>query len=224
MAETSLAVQSFIATLYRQLPSVLPEFLRHRRWFGGKARSIRDVKVLDVVPVHREALPGYLVLVRVEYDIATDDVYDIPLVRLRSGALPGISDPTSILTFRQENASEDIVLVDALSDEQFLEGLLDAITQSATFHGARGEVRAVSTSALPTLRQPTQDPLTPSLMKAEQSNTSVVYGRRLVLKIFRRVEEGINPDLEIGLFLTQYTSFRNVPTVAGHLEYLSRAG
>jgi len=61
-------------------------------------------------------------------------------------------------------------------------------------------------------------------MKAEQSNSSVVYGQRLVLKIFRRTEEGINPDLEIGSFLTEQSLFQNVPPVAGHIEYLSDAG
>ena len=52
----------------------------------------------------------------------------------------------------------------------------------------------------------------------------MVYGQRLVLKIFRRVEPGINPDLEIGLYLTEHSSFRNVPSVAGHLEYVSKQG
>ena len=61
-------------------------------------------------------------------------------------------------------------------------------------------------------------------MHAEQSNTSVVYEKRLVLKIFRRVEEGLNPDLEIGAFLTAKSSFRNTPPLAGYVEYLTDAG
>ena len=48
-------------------------------------------------------------------------------------------------------------------------------------------------------------------MNREQSNSSVVYEKRLVLKIFRRLEKGLNPELEIGAFLTAKTSFRNVP-------------
>ena len=61
-------------------------------------------------------------------------------------------------------------------------------------------------------------------MRAEQSNSSVVYENRLVLKLFRRVAEGLNPDLEIGSFLTEKTTFRNVPPLAGYLEYRSEAG
>jgi maltose alpha-D-glucosyltransferase/alpha-amylase len=224
MAESSRTEDPFVTALHKHLPQVLPEFLAGRRWFGGKARRMRAVEVLDVVPVDRQALPGYLVLVRVSHDTGTDDIYDVPLVRLPAGAPASIPDPASILTFRHEAASEDIMLVDALSDDPFLACLLDAIAKGATFPGTRGEVRGVSTKALATLWQPPRGPLAASLMKAEQSNSSVVYGQRFVLKIFRRVEEGINPDLEIGLYLTEHTSFQNVPAVAGHLEYLSADG
>jgi maltose alpha-D-glucosyltransferase/alpha-amylase len=61
-------------------------------------------------------------------------------------------------------------------------------------------------------------------MRAEQSNSSVAYENRLVLKLFRRLAEGLNPDLEIGAFLTEKTSFQNVAPLAGYLEYQNEAG
>jgi maltose alpha-D-glucosyltransferase/alpha-amylase len=62
--------------------------------------------------------------------------------------------------------------------------------------------------------------LEPSLLRAEQSNTSVIYGDRWILKLFRRnTDEGLNPDLEIGLFLTTKASFPYTPAVDGALEY-----
>ena len=224
MADSLISENSFLAALRDGLPRVLPEFLMSRRWFGGKARRIHAVEVSDVVPVCPQNFWGYLVLVQVEYDTGPDDTYDIPFVRAPRGASQNVPDPASFLKVRQKGFSEDIVLIDALSDEQFLGYLLEAIAQGTTFPGTRGEVRAVSTNALATLWQPPQGRLAPSLMRAEQSNSSVVYGQRLVLKIFRRVEPGINPDLEIGLYLTEHSSFRNVPSVAGHLEYVSKQG
>jgi maltose alpha-D-glucosyltransferase/alpha-amylase len=224
MVDNSIAEESFVAVLHGYLPGVLPEFLRHRRWFGGKARRIDAVEVSDVVPVHYRAFHAYLVLAQVSYDTGPADTYDIPLVRLGGGTSQIPSDKASVLTLRPEQMSEEIVLADALSDERFLNCLLDAIVQNAAFSGSGGELRAVSTNAMAALWQPEQGPLAPALMRAEQSNSSVVYGQCLVLKIFRRVERGINPDLEIGLFLTEHSSFRNVPTVAGHIEYLSKQG
>jgi len=203
---------------------MLPEFLMRRRWFGGKARGIRAVKVSDIVAVCSPVLRCYLALVQVGYNSGTDETYDIPLVHVPTSVSQANLDPASVLKFRYENFSEEIVLGDALSNDRFLSCLLDAIAQGASFYGAGGEIRAVPTNALAALWQPAQGTLAPSLMKTEQSNSSVLYGDRLVLKIFRRVEEGINPDLEIGLFLTEQSPFRNVPLVAGHLEYVSHKG
>src|SRR5690606_23869982 len=76
-----------------------------------------------------------------------------------------------------------------------------------------------TTRAFRALRGPAGEALPPSVLRAEQSNTSVVYGERLVLKLFRRPTEGTNPDLEIGRFLTERTSYRQIARVAGHLEY-----
>ena len=224
MADRSIAEDSFVGALRNGLPQVLPEFLAHRRWFGGKARKIRLVEVLDVVSVQAPEFHAYFVLVQVSYDSGPADTYDVPLIRLPGGMPSTGVDAFSVLRIQTESLPEETVLVDALSDTQFLNFLLDAILRSATFRGASGELRAVPSSMLAKTWEPAQGPLLPSLMKAEQSNSSIVYGQRLILKIFRRVEVGINPDLEIGLFLTEHTPFRNIATVTGHLEYVSRQG
>jgi trehalose synthase-fused probable maltokinase len=221
MVEALASEESFLAALHRRLPEVLPEFLVHRRWFGGKARAIESVEISDVVPIHRPTGRWYVVLAKVRYAGGSAETYDIPLVKIPSHIE---RDPTSVLKFRTEGNAEEVVLADALSDEEFLRCLLEAIAQGACLVGARGQIRAISTSALATLWQSSQVPLPPSLMNAEQSNSSVIYGQRLVLKIFRRVGEGLNPDLEIGSFLTEKTSFRNVPVVAGYLEYTTPEG
>lgn len=224
MADSSIPEKAFLAALHSRLPQILPEFLMHQRWLGGKARGIRGVEVWDVVPVDRQNLRWYLVLVQVRYESGGADTYDIPLVRLPSAGAQTAFGEGAVLKFQHENVADDIVVADALSDEEFLSCLLEAIACTASYGGAKGEVRAISTKALSGLWQPAQGSLRPSFMKAEQSNSSVVYGQRLVLKIFRRLEAGINPDLEISSFLTERSSFQNIPPLAGHLEYLSKEG
>jgi maltose alpha-D-glucosyltransferase / alpha-amylase len=206
-----------LAALRSSLPSALPQFLLKQRWFGGKARTIRSIDVSDVVPFFSSTLRSYLILAHVEYASGPADIYHIPLVWTKDG--PTQSDSSSIKV-KMGTPSEAITLRDALTDGQFLSSLLDAIASGLCLRGAAGEVRVVSTHLLQSLWQPGQRPLTPTAMNAEQSNSSVIYEKRLVLKIFRRLEKGQNPDLEIGSFLTAKTSFRNVPPLAGYLEYL----
>src|SRR5205823_8742820 len=61
-------------------------------------------------------------------------------------------------------------------------------------------------------------------MRAEQSNSSIVFGDQLILKLFRRTEIGINPDLELGYFLTERVGFSHTPPVAGSIEYRTKRG
>jgi maltose alpha-D-glucosyltransferase / alpha-amylase len=216
MSTSSSPEKSFLAALQNNLPSVLPQFLLQQRWFGGKARQIQSIEIPDIVPT--AAANAYLIFARVNYATGPVETYAVPLVRISS------EGEASSLRIHPEEFSEAIILKDALTDQQFLTHLFDAITNRMSWSGIRGQVRAISTSALQSLWQPVQGPLPPSLMKAEQSNTSIIYGKRLMLKIFRRLEPGLNPDLEIGAFLLEKSSFRNVPPLAGYVEYLDEKG
>jgi maltose alpha-D-glucosyltransferase/alpha-amylase len=61
--------------------------------------------------------------------------------------------------------------------------------------------------------------LEPAILQAEQSNTSISYGDMFILKLYRRLEEGINPELEIGRYLTETQQFPHTAPVAGALSY-----
>jgi len=109
-------------------------------------------------------------------------------------------------------------------DANFCTFLLEAIGRRKTFKAKGGEITASPTRVFRRVRGPAGVSLEPKPMKAEQSNTSVVFGHRLILKLFRRLEGGINPDLEIGRFLTERTSFSQIAPVAGAMEYRRTKG
>ncbi len=177
------------------------------------------VTIQDIVPLDFDTSSALLVLVRVEYSTGPSETYSVPLIQVNDAP----SQPeTPRLTVPIEGKPDPVVLQDALSDDSFLIFLLEAIANGRSFTSSRGTVRAAPTGALFSLWQPPQQKLQPSVMKAEQSNSSIVYGKKLVLKLFRRLEEGINPDLEIGRFLTERVSFANAPAIAGYLEYLDQ--
>jgi maltose alpha-D-glucosyltransferase / alpha-amylase len=220
----SVATNELLAAFGKSLPPILPDFLAQRRWFGGKARVIQSVEISDVVPLFSTDPQVYLFLIHIEYATGLGEMYALPLrLAIDEEQSPG-GEPVPSLRINRESSSGKIGLYDALSNQPFLTFLLEAISRGDRFPGVRGEVRAVSGATLRSMWEPSQGPLAPSLMKAEQSNSSVVYANRLVLKLFRRLEEGLNPDLEIGSFLTEKTEFRHVPMLAGHLEYVSNEG
>ena len=103
-------------------------------------------------------------------------------------------------------------------DKDFSLALLETITRRRKRKTAPGELQTISVSTVQQIREVIKEPLEPSLLQAEQSNTSVVFSKKLILKLFRKLEPGINPDLEVGRFLTEQ-GFPHIPPVAGALEY-----
>jgi trehalose synthase-fused probable maltokinase len=214
--------ESFSERLAQALVPAIPEFLLHRRWFGGKSRSIRNIAIRDLVRFEADAVEAFLVFVNVHYASGPEETYTLPLLfKTTDSPLP---EQAPSLTIQLSEESEPMVLYDAMSDEKFLDALFDVIAHGQSFVGTHGKINADPTTALPRIWEPQQGRLPPVALKVEQSNSSVVYGKKLVLKLFRRLEQGTNPDLEIGLFLTEKTKFRNVPAVAGHMEYLNDDG
>ncbi len=210
----------FRANLSR-LQEALTEFLRARRWFGGKAQPIQSIEILDVVPFDTAATATFFLLVRVAYHEGQSDTYSIPVTQAAdASSIPSGADGNPAPHLEVPAADSNRMFVyDGTANPAFLQLLLTAIRDERRYRGEHGEIRALNTTALEKLTSEAAGGLTPKLMRAEQSNTSVVYGDRMVLKLFRRVEQGINPDLEIGTFLTEKTSYRNVPPLAGYLEY-----
>jgi maltose alpha-D-glucosyltransferase/alpha-amylase len=201
------------------LPPLLPGYLTSQRWFGGKARHIRSVELIDAIPLGGTRFESFVLIARVEYTAGSGETYVLPVVCVPESALT-MEPNLPVLKV----PSQELVLRDALTDEEFLLALLEAVEHKLVFPGIGGEIHAAPTSALEVLCPDTANALKPKPIKAEQSNSSIVYGDCLILKFFRRIEEGINPDLEMGLFLTEKAHFPHIPPVAGSLEYRTRDG
>jgi trehalose synthase-fused probable maltokinase len=206
--------------LRRAVAEQLATYLPKQRWFGGKARQIRSAELIDLVPVQAAPVEAFVLLARVEYDSGPGDTYVLPLLPLNASTEQA-ADRDAVLIIREPASA---TLNDGLKNEQFLSALLDAIGANLTFTGQRGEIRAASSSVFRTIRVGSGNALRPRVLRGEQSNSSIAYGDRFILKLFRRVEEGVNPDLEIGRFLTEKTRFANVAPVAGSLEYRADEG
>jgi maltose alpha-D-glucosyltransferase/alpha-amylase len=116
------------------------------------------------------------------------------------------------------------VLYDAGGDPAFAEALLAGIAQRRRWRGDGGSVSGVPAHAFRALRGGVDANLTPSVSRVEQSNTSIIYGDRLILKLFRKMQDGPNPDLELGRYLAEEARFTQTAPLAGSLEYQRQRG
>jgi maltose alpha-D-glucosyltransferase/alpha-amylase len=202
------------------LEKILPSYLRNRRWFGGKARRMKWARVLEAIPLSDGTSHLHLLLAQVDYTEGDPEIYSLP-VALASGpeAERLLAEAPGAVIAQVALESRQCVLFDALQDKKSCLFLLEAIGRRRRFRGQAGEIVGVPTRAFRNIRGESKEAPIPVPGKAEQSNSSVIFGDRMILKFFRRVDPGINPDLEIGAYLTEAAAFPHVPPVAGSFQY-----
>ncbi|MDE3068025.1 MAG: maltose alpha-D-glucosyltransferase [Verrucomicrobiota bacterium] len=212
---------------HQLIEQALQGWLPSRRWFVGQGKAIKSVRVQEIVPVPIASAGGaekekaFLTLLRVEYVQNEPETYVLPLACAfgeRADAVCRDWPPLVIARLTLNGAKRDGVLHDAIADKRFCRALLELIANRRGLPGSLGEMEATHTAILRKLRLENALDLEPSVSKSEHSNSLVHFGDRLILKLFRRLDSGINPDLEILRFLTA-REFPGAPALAGALEY-----
>jgi maltose alpha-D-glucosyltransferase / alpha-amylase len=206
------------------MTSLFSNYLQQRRWFRSKSRTIRAVDIVESIPI--VPYESSFVIMQVGYSEGDLEFYAVPLSLARSKdneEIPENITQLAIARLRSANGEEGI-LYPAECDRRFCNAILDAIGRRRRFKGSAGELEAVPTSIFRKQHMVDRRSMDPKIQKAEQSNSSIIYGDRFILKIFRCLEEGINPEVEIGRFLTERTSFEHSPLMAGFIEYRGRDG
>jgi len=213
----------------KQFERLLPGYLQHCRWFRAKTRTMTAVHVAETMPMSEGPGVPHLLLLNVEYSDSEPETYLLPLAiatgdRARDVRSRWPEHVIAEVTSSGRNGDSDGILFDAAVDPDFLNTLLEIIAKRRRHRGSVGELLPGTTQAFHQLRGEPESRLEPRILKAEQSNSSVVFGDRFIIKLFRRIEAGLNPDLEIGRFLTTHALFSHVPPLAGWIDYGSANG
>ena len=200
----------------------IARFLPGRRWFAGKARTLRNVTITDSIPLTgaRAAMGPRVLIVRVEFSEGEAETYSVPLALVEGERAENLlaDSPRSVVT-RIYRRGDSAVIAEGLLDPEVCRAFLDVVRGRRTLRGSSGgRLSGRPTPALRAALNAAEAP-EPQIFRAEQSNTSVLFGQSLILKLFRKVEAGVNPDLELGLFLGERSPYANTPAVAGSLEY-----
>jgi maltose alpha-D-glucosyltransferase/alpha-amylase len=196
---------------------LLAGFLQRQRWFGGKARGVRTARFVDWGLLRRGATPLFLTIVEVEYQDGERDSYFLPLAICGAADVTKIEERWPHAVLARVTGARKGVLFDGWLDNGFARAMLESVEQSDEIRMRRGTVQAVATAAFARFRG--EGRLDIGRLTAEQSNTSLIYGDRLILKLFRRLQPGINPDYEIGRQLTERVGYARVPAVTGAFEH-----
>ncbi len=198
---------------------LLPDYLPRQRWFGAKSRTIAQVSVADWAPLAPSAEAAIaLAMITVEYTEGEPEGYLLPLTLLfgDEAAVLRESNPNAIVSLVLA-PGESGVLADAMYADAAATALLDLLAHADELPMRNGILRGSPSSVFAGLRG--DSTLPPRRSSAEQSNTSVFYGDRLIAKLFRRVLYGPNPDVEIGRYLTENSAFRAIAPFGGSLDY-----
>ena len=189
--------------------------IRDRRWFAGKARRVTGVQIVDVLPVGPASTElAVFVLVEVTYLEGEPETYVVPLAFTEhEGAERIAQDAPNAVVAHVEVGDRAGLVVDGLHDRTFCELLLET-AQRRRATGRNGALVSRPTPAMRAIVREAEGSLEPDLFRAEQTNTSVVFGHQIILKVFRRPEAGTNPDLELGLHLNA-AGFAHSPMVLG---------
>jgi maltose alpha-D-glucosyltransferase/alpha-amylase len=212
--------------------SILPGYLRQCRWFGGKARQIQQLQIQDVIPLGKHRVVGYLLFLEVQYTEGLPETYLFPLAFAQDQQATAMREEFFFRAFedlrtsvpgviaRLKVGTTEGILYDGVYSEELRAHLLAMMRKKQQSQGKSGTLVAYPGTAfrhgIPGNGK--ELPRESRVLKAEQSNTAVLYGDKLFFKLYRRLDEGINPDLEITRFLTEKTPFTHIPPFAGAIE------
>jgi maltose alpha-D-glucosyltransferase/alpha-amylase len=213
----------FESTSRAQLEGALLDWLPSRRWFNGQARYIKSVVILESIPIPMPSEKAFLLLVQVEHVQSETEVYLVPFacaVGEKADAVTRDAAPLVIARLNTRANAQAGVLYDAIANKDFCTALLQLMAYKRGIVAGHGRLEASHTSYLRQMRRDGALNLEPVVSKAELANSLIIYGDRLALKLFRRLDSGMNPDLEIGRFIAQGKADWT-PHLAGALEFFS---
>ncbi len=207
--------------LAQLLAVIEPAYFISKRWFGSKTRQLKSYRPLDFCLVSGEPVLMALVIIQLDYAAGEPEVYHLPLALGSADDLPAqLRDQPHAVAVTLETPEGQLVLYDAFAREDFCQWLYQNMSDHRQLPSRHGNYRFES---LPD-RLNNQDLASIRWITTTQSNTSVVYNHRLIMKAFRKLTAGKNPDFEVPFFLTDQTDFKFVPRMAGYIEYNTAGG
>ena len=202
----------------------LGAYLSGTRWFGGKDRKLRNLSISSYLSVGDGGNCCALTFLEADFGDGDVDEYLLPLAYTEDEERIGelIGQKGAAVAYLQGKSKG--LLYDAVHNPEFASYLFRSLTQKKRIKGESGEISFWTSKKFKEMRNPEKRAVEPVLMRGEQSNSSIIIEDSFVLKLFRRVEKGVNPDLEVGRYLSEEGNFHGTPPLAGAIEITNGRG
>ncbi len=180
--------------------SKLPDYLARQRWFGSKGVPIKGISLVDHVAIEVKgdspcAGRSVIAVIEVTYELGARERYQLHVCSAPDGSV--------VPALEFDDHCRELLRI-CLEKRAIPSGT--GMLRGEAFAGSRLRLERISPSAR--VRRLTE----------EQSNTSLVFDDQAILKVIRRIEPGLNPELEIGRFLSAHPSFKSAPALLGAIE------
>jgi maltose alpha-D-glucosyltransferase/alpha-amylase len=199
---------------------VLPYYLHKCRWFGGKARTIQRIEVIDYIPIPVPKEEVALLILEVSYNEGLPELYQLSLTFASGDMAESLltNCPQSVVANATLNGEKG-VLFDAVYSEAFRHSIFSFMAKRKTMDlGNRNLLVFQAENGINIEPQEGQEFITSKILGADQSNTSIVFNDQYFFKFYRKLDRAINPDLETTRFLTEKAGFKYVPAYKGDIE------
>jgi maltose alpha-D-glucosyltransferase/alpha-amylase len=175
------------------------------------------LKVVEHPAISDDTDSAQLWFVEVNYLDGPTERYVLP-VKIASGeAARAVSQAAPHAVIARSADNGESILFDATWDAKCRSRLFETIVKHQAMNGRAGELVGITTKAFEP--DPSTNADNSQVLSAEQSNSAMIFDNKFFLKLYRKIEDGVNPDVEITRFLTEHTTFSNVPAFVGAIEY-----
>jgi maltose alpha-D-glucosyltransferase / alpha-amylase len=200
---------------------ILQSFMKKCRWFGGKAKVISKMSIHKVIPVKVEGETHFLTIIEVDYVQRLPELYFLPMCFVAADTIFDTVEYTAqSVVSRAEIQGVTGFILDSSYHRTFRDFLFASMDRKIRIKEEGGTLE-FNSSVYAKLNASKIDS---KILKADQSNTAIIYNDQYFFKFYRKIENEINPDLEIVRFLSENTSFKNAPKYAGSIEYRDNEG
>ena len=203
---------------------LLPRYLPAQRWFAAKGAQIERAAIEAQARWTSERGEWLLTWVKVHFQDLEPQLYFLPLAIIWGDDDERTRALLHFTLARVRQRAQVGILCDAFADEAFCRALVDGMAAGTRLAFADGHLAFSATAAFAQRLPDASVDLPVRRPSAEGSNTAVILDERFFLKAYRNLQAGVNPEAEMGRFLTDVAGFRNVVPLAGTIEYMGPEG